>query len=61
MFYPSIEMKETNIRHIVKDQNYCECGFKYNVFFTVTRKDMKRIQFKPFRDITCPKCRSIIK
>jgi hypothetical protein len=57
MCYPSVFDNKTNKRHIVKDQHYCECGVKYNVFYTFTRKDLKRIEFKPLQDITCPECR----
>lgn len=60
MHYPSIFCNETKKRHIVKDQKHCECGIKYNQFVKLTRKELRRIQFKQLKEITCQKCRSII-
>ncbi|PWW17064.1 hypothetical protein DFO73_1331 [Cytobacillus oceanisediminis] len=61
MIYPTVISKESNLVHIVKDQNTCVCGFTYNAFATFTKKDLKKIKFKPEKVITCPNCKSIIK
>lgn len=60
MYYPTILSKETSIRHIVKNKNYCECGTKYNVFLTFTKHDLKSIQFKHYTEVTCLKCRQAL-
>lgn len=60
MFLPTVFCNKTNMRHIVKDQNTCLCGIKYNVFSTFTRKDFKKIKFKSEDEISCSQCRSII-
>ncbi|PLR82805.1 hypothetical protein CVD25_11235 [Bacillus canaveralius] len=61
MFYPTVYSKENDQRHIVKDKNICECGFKYNGFSTFIMRDFKKIQFKHVKEITCPKCKSVLK
>ena len=60
MFYPTILSKETNIRHIVKNKNYCECDVQYNVFLTFTKTDLKDIKFKHYTEVTCLKCRQAL-
>ncbi|MCA1039228.1 hypothetical protein LCM00_06960 [Bacillus infantis] len=60
MFYPTFLCKETNQRHLVKDSNFCECGFKYKGFTTFIKKDFKKIQFKQSNDIDCPVCKSSV-
>ena len=60
MFYPTVLSKETNIRHIVKNKNYCECDVKYNVFFTFTKRNLKEIKFKHYSEVTCLKCRQAL-
>lgn len=57
MYYPTVLAKETNLRHIVKNKNYCECGAKYNVFLTFTKNDLRNIQFKHYNEVNCLKCR----
>lgn len=60
MYYPTVLLKETNMTHVVKNKNYCECGVKYNVFLTFTKNDLRSIQFKRFTDVTCEKCRQAL-
>jgi len=61
MFFPTILLKGSNVRHIVKDKNYCECGEKYHVYVTFTRYDLKQITFKPDNEITCPTCKQLVR
>ncbi len=60
MIFPTVNCKETGIRHVVKDRNTCICGFRYHVFSTFTKNDFKKIQFKKVDNVTCPKCKAII-
>ncbi len=60
MIYPTVQSEETHLTHIVKDQHSCICGFRYNVFATFTRKDLKKIQFKSNEKITCPVCKATV-
>lgn len=60
IYYPTVFLNDSNERHIVKNQNQCECGKRYNVFPTFTQHDLKKIQFKPSKEVDCPQCRSII-
>ncbi len=58
MILPTVQSEDTKVTHIVKDQHSCICGFKYNVFATFTKRDLKKIQFKPNEKITCPLCKA---
>lgn len=59
MVQPTILGKE-NIRHIVKDKNKCFCGYVYNSFPTIIKKDLKRIYFYPYEKIDCPVCKNVL-
>jgi hypothetical protein len=60
MFYPTVFSNETNTTHIVQNKNYCECGAKYNIYFTFTKNDLKKIKFKHYNEVTCLKCRQVL-
>lgn len=60
MFFPTIYSATTDERHIVKDKNTCACGTRYNVFAMLSRSDLRKIRFKHYKEVTCPKCKSSI-
>lgn len=60
MFYPTVISNKTNITHMVKDKKFCECGEIYNTFSTFSRKDLRKIKFRHYSEITCPICRTTI-
>ena len=57
MFYPTVFSDETNMTHIVKNKNYCECGALYNMFLTFTKNDLRNIKFKHLDEVTCLSCK----
>jgi hypothetical protein len=60
MYYPTVFSEKTNLTHIVKNKNYCECGTKYHVYLTFTQNELRHIKFKPYHEVTCLKCRQAI-
>ena len=60
MFFPTIYSANTDERHIVKDKYTCACGARYNVFTMLTRRDLRKISFKHYKEVTCPECKSSI-
>lgn len=59
MHYPTYKESTSNKIHFLKNQNYCECGFNYNPFFIVSKKDRKKIQFRHIDEVNCNLCRVI--
>ena len=57
MFLPTLYCSKTNQRHIVKNKQSCICGAVHNPFFTISRKQMRSIKFKPLKDINCKECK----
>lgn len=57
MLFPTIKTDE---RHIVKDKHTCECGTRYNVFAMLSRRDLRKITFKHYEEVTCTKCKSSV-
>lgn len=62
MLLPTIYSTSTEDRHIVKDKNTFECGARYNTFPLLTRRDLRKIRFMDYAEVTCPGCKmSVIK
>lgn len=57
MLFPTIKTDE---RHIVKDKHTCVCGTRYNVFAMLSRKDLRKIIFKHYKEVTCTECKSSV-
>lgn len=60
MHLPTIYSTKDNLVHIVKDKQICECTFTYHHFYLMNKNDFKKIKFKRMKEVTCPKCRSMI-
>ncbi|KMY49642.1 hypothetical protein AC625_08905 [Peribacillus loiseleuriae] len=61
MHYPTVLLSNTNEMHIVKDEQTCICGEKYNYFSTFTRSDLRKIKFKKLDEVDCPLCKVLFK
>jgi hypothetical protein len=60
MHFPTVICNLSKHRHAFKDQKHYECGIKSNISST-PRIILKNINIKPIEDITCLKCKSILK
>jgi len=60
MHFPTVLCHLSKHRHALKDQDHYECGIKHNIHRS-TQIFLKNINIKPIEDITCSKCKSILK
>ncbi len=55
LYVPTVEI-DGHI-HLVKTQKYCECNRQY-CYFEHSRKDRRKIKFKPLTNIDCQQCKN---
>lgn len=60
MIFPTIYLPSTEDRHIVKDKNTFECGARYQVFPMLTRRDLRKIRFMHYEEVTCLRCKTSV-